>query len=65
MRTKPWVVGLVGIKGDQAPMIIKLREQLAAFKTSKARIFFADLPRNAMGKVRKNLLRKMLAGAFS
>jgi malonyl-CoA/methylmalonyl-CoA synthetase len=51
--------------GDEAAMIAAAREKLAAFKAPK-RIFFVDeLPRNAMGKVQKNLLRQAYAGTFS
>ncbi|MBP7815887.1 MAG: AMP-binding protein [Phenylobacterium sp.] len=51
--------------GDETAMIATLRETLAAFKAPK-RIFFVDeLPRNAMGKVQKNLLRQTYAGTFS
>jgi malonyl-CoA/methylmalonyl-CoA synthetase len=42
----------------EATVIAALRKQLAAFKTPK-RVFIVDeLPRNAMGKVQKNLLRE-------
>ncbi|MDO8800643.1 AMP-binding protein [Phenylobacterium sp.] len=50
--------------GDEAAMIATLREQLAAFKAPKRIFFVADLPRNAMGKVQKNLLRQTYAGTF-
>jgi malonyl-CoA/methylmalonyl-CoA synthetase len=51
--------------GDETAMIATLRQQLAAFKAPK-RIFFVDeLPRNAMGKVQKNLLRQTYAGTFT
>jgi malonyl-CoA/methylmalonyl-CoA synthetase len=50
--------------GDEAAMIAALREKLAAFKAPK-RVFFVDeLPRNAMGKVQKNLLRARYAGTY-
>ena len=51
--------------GDEGAMIAKLREQLAAFKTPKAVIFVDELPRNAMGKVQKNLLRETYFRTFS
>jgi malonyl-CoA/methylmalonyl-CoA synthetase len=50
--------------GDEAAMIADCRRHLAAFKTPKRIIFVKDLPRNAMGKVQKNLLRKEYAGLF-
>ena len=51
--------------GDEAAMIGALREQLAAFKTPKKVFFVDELPRNAMGKVQKNLLRERYAGTFA
>ena len=52
-------------EGDETTMIAAARSRLAAFKTPK-RVFFVDeLPRNAMGKVQKNLLRAQYAGTFS
>ena len=40
------------------------RSQLAAFKTPKRVVFVDELPRNAMGKVQKNLLRDAYRDAF-
>jgi malonyl-CoA/methylmalonyl-CoA synthetase len=51
-------------KGDEAAMIAECRKKLAAFKTPKRILFVADLPRNAMGKVQKNLLRQQHADLF-
>ena len=45
-------------------MIAACRTQLAAFKAPKRIFFVEDLPRNAMGKVQKNLLRERYAGTF-
>jgi malonyl-CoA/methylmalonyl-CoA synthetase len=42
-----------------------LRDQLARFKLPKTIEFVPDLPRNAMGKVQKNLLRDQFIGLFS
>jgi malonyl-CoA/methylmalonyl-CoA synthetase len=50
--------------GDEAAMIAECRKKLAAFKTPKRILFVSDLPRNAMGKVQKNLLRQQYAGLF-
>jgi malonyl-CoA/methylmalonyl-CoA synthetase len=49
---------------DEAAVIAALRGRLAAFKLPK-RVFFVDeLPRNAMGKVQKNVLRARYADTF-
>ncbi|PWC33059.1 malonyl-CoA synthase [Azospirillum sp. TSO35-2] len=42
---------------DEAAVIRACKEQLANFKVPKAVVFADELPRNAMGKVQKNLLR--------
>jgi malonyl-CoA/methylmalonyl-CoA synthetase len=49
---------------DGAQMITDLRRRLAAFKTPKRIVFVPELPRNAMGKVQKALLRERHAHAF-
>lgn len=51
-------------EGEEAAMIAACRAKLAAFKTPKRILFVDDLPRNAMGKVQKNLLRQQHAGLF-
>jgi malonyl-CoA/methylmalonyl-CoA synthetase len=48
----------------EAALIAAARGQLAAYKAPKRVIFVDDLPRNAMGKVQKNLLRQRYAGLF-
>ena len=58
------VAAVVIGKGDEALMIAECRKQLAAFKSPKRIIFVDELPRNAMGKVQKNLLRQAYAGLF-
>ena len=58
------VTAVVIGRGDEGAMIAALREQLAAFKTPKKVFFVDELPRNAMGKVQKNLLRERYAGTF-
>ncbi len=58
------VVAVIIGKGDERVVIAETRERLAAFKAPK-RVFFVDeLPRNAMGKVQKNLLRETYVGLF-
>ena len=59
------VAAVVIGSGDEAAMIATLRERLAAFKAPKRIFFVEELPRNAMGKVQKNLLRATYAGTFS
>ncbi|OXE35687.1 MAG: malonyl-CoA synthase [Phenylobacterium zucineum] len=51
--------------GDETTMIAACRTQLAAFKVPKRIFFVEDLPRNAMGKVQKNLLRERYGVTFS
>jgi malonyl-CoA/methylmalonyl-CoA synthetase len=49
---------------DEQHMIAALKTGLASFKVPKRIYFVADLPRNAMGKVRKTELRKIYADTF-
>lgn len=58
------VAAVVIGKGDEAAMIAECRTRLAAFKTPKRILFVDDLPRNAMGKVQKNLLRERYKALF-
>jgi malonyl-CoA/methylmalonyl-CoA synthetase len=51
-------------KPEEAAVIATLKDRLARFKVPK-RVFVVDeLPRNAMGKVQKTLLRERYAGTF-
>ena len=59
------VVAVVMGQGDEAAVIAAARAQLAAYKTPKRVVFVDDLPRNAMGKVQKNLLRDRFAALFA
>jgi len=59
------VVAVVQGAGEEAAIIAAARAKLAAFKTPKRVFFVDDLPRNAMGKVQKNLLRDRYAKTFS
>jgi malonyl-CoA/methylmalonyl-CoA synthetase len=43
---------------SEADVLEPLRERLAGYKCPKRILFIAELPRNAMGKVQKNLLRE-------
>ncbi|HEX6020306.1 MAG TPA: malonyl-CoA synthase, partial [Burkholderiaceae bacterium] len=58
------VVPKPGGSVDGAAIVAALKERIAAFKVPK-RVFVVDeLPRNAMGKVQKNLLRQQHQGLF-
>ena len=46
-----------GTAPDEAAVIAVCKQQLANFKVPKRVFFMAELPRNTMGKVQKNLLR--------
>jgi malonyl-CoA/methylmalonyl-CoA synthetase len=45
-------------------VVAAISGQLAAFKRPKSVVFVAELPRNAMGKVQKNLLREQYRQLF-
>ena len=49
---------------DEAAAIAALKDAIAGFKVPKRIFVLDDLPRNAMGKVQKNLLRQRFQGAF-
>jgi malonyl-CoA/methylmalonyl-CoA synthetase len=49
---------------DPAQVIGRLKEQIAGFKVPKRIWQLAELPRNAMGKVQKNVLRQQYANTF-
>ena len=59
------VVAQPGAVLDAAAMVAQLKKQIANFKVPKQLFVVADLPRNAMGKVQKNLLREEYRGLFS
>ena len=50
---------------SEAGIIAALKSKLAAFKVPKRVFIVDDLPRNAMGKVQKNELRKRYLSTFS
>jgi len=58
------VVAVVMGQGDEAALIAEARQQLAAYKAPKRVVFVDELPRNAMGKVQKNLLREQYERLF-
>jgi malonyl-CoA/methylmalonyl-CoA synthetase len=58
------VAAVVIGKGEEAELIAAARARLAAYKTPKRILFVDELPRNAMGKVQKNLLRERFKDLF-
>ena len=56
------VAVVTGAPGD---VVAALRGQLAGFKLPKHVAVVDELPRNAMGKVQKNLLRERFAALFA
>jgi malonyl-CoA/methylmalonyl-CoA synthetase len=55
------IVGKPGHALSEATIIGRLRGDIATFKLPKRVFFVGELPRNAMGKVQKNLLRERFA----
>ena len=53
-----------GAQLDGAAIIAQLKAQLAHFKVPKQCYLVAELPRNTMGKVQKNLLREQYKALF-
>lgn len=58
------VVAKPGAAVEEAALIAAVKGQLANFKVPKRIFIVADLPRNTMGKVQKNELRKTYASSF-
>jgi malonyl-CoA/methylmalonyl-CoA synthetase len=54
-----------GVGVDEASVLGALDGRLAKFKMPKRVIFVDELPRNAMGKVQKNILRDTYAGLYA
>ncbi len=52
-----FVLAKVGVTLDPAELLQALKSQLANFKVPKQCVVLQELPRNAMGKVQKNVLR--------
>ena len=59
------VVARAGAEIDTAALIAALRGQIANFKLPKHLFAVPELPRNAMGKVQKNVLRETHKGLFA
>jgi malonyl-CoA/methylmalonyl-CoA synthetase len=53
-----------GVDITEAKVLDALKERLAKFKMPKRVIFVDELPRNAMGKVQKNILRDAYADLY-
>ncbi|MDA8446547.1 malonate--CoA ligase [Paracidovorax valerianellae] len=54
-----------GAQLDADAIVVQLKSQLANFKIPKRCFIAAELPRNTMGKVQKNLLREQHKGLFA
>ncbi|NPC76625.1 long-chain fatty acid--CoA ligase, partial [Corallococcus exiguus] len=52
-----------GAPTDAQSLVDWCRERLAAFKKPRRVVFTDALPRNALGKVQKHILKERLAGA--
>jgi malonyl-CoA/methylmalonyl-CoA synthetase len=59
------VIPKPGAKLDAESIIADLKSKLANFKIPKRCYVVNELPRNAMGKVQKNLLRDQHKGLFA
>jgi len=59
------VVRAAGATLTEADVIAALTDRLARYKQPKRVVFVADLPRNAMGKVQKNVLRETFAKLYA
>ncbi len=60
-----FLVPQAGAKLDEAEILAELSERLAKFKQPKRVFILDELPRNAMGKVQKNLLRDAKSDLFA
>ncbi|MGZ5130864.1 MAG: malonate--CoA ligase [Caldimonas sp.] len=58
------VVARPGVAIEDASLLATLKARMANFKVPKALFVAPELPRNAMGKVQKNLLREQYARLF-
>jgi malonyl-CoA/methylmalonyl-CoA synthetase len=59
------VVPREGARLDGEALIAALKARMAGFKVPKSLVVVAELPRNTMGKVQKNLLRDRYAGLLA
>ncbi|MEY2689470.1 MAG: hypothetical protein RL375_3669 [Pseudomonadota bacterium] len=58
------IVPKPGAKLDADALVAQLKSSIANYKVPKRAFVVADLPRNAMGKVQKNVLREQHQGLF-
>jgi malonyl-CoA/methylmalonyl-CoA synthetase len=58
------VIAKPGAQVEAEQIIANLKAQVANFKVPKKCYVLKELPRNAMGKVQKNLLRDQYKGLF-
>jgi len=59
------VVPAAGTQLTESAVIQRLKNDIAGFKVPKRVVFVDALPRNAMGKVQKNVLRERYGAAFA
>ena len=59
------VIAKPGVSLDGEAIIAALKAKLANFKIPKRCFVVAELPRNTMGKVQKNLLREQYKALFA
>ncbi|MFC3685798.1 malonate--CoA ligase [Hydrogenophaga luteola] len=59
------IIAKPGATVEPDSVIAELKAKLANFKIPKRCVVVAELPRNTMGKVQKNLLRDQYKGAFA
>jgi malonyl-CoA/methylmalonyl-CoA synthetase len=59
------VVARPGQRIDVAALVAGLKSKIANFKVPKRVLVVPELPRNAMGKVQKKLLREQHQGLFA
>jgi malonyl-CoA/methylmalonyl-CoA synthetase len=58
------VIAKAGAALESVQIVVELKSKLANFKIPKLCFVVAELPRNTMGKVQKNLLREQYKGLF-
>ena len=59
------VVPKPGVQLDAGALVASLKQRIANFKVPKQVFIAGELPRNAMGKVQKNVLRQAHEGVFA